>query len=123
MVSSKMRSVETIQYNAVTKLQAVVRGRQAKQYVEKSRKRLIRQRQARKIERRQKASLKIQCCARQRFARKKAAHRRQMKLDEENERREFEELELSLEGLHVGFMHDLMVIRAQTGARGMLAKK
>ena len=64
----------------------------------------------------------IQCRVRQRQAVHKAQTRRQLKADEERERREFEELELSLEGLHEDFMTELLVIRAQKGVRSMLAK-
>lgn len=118
-----MRSVKVIQTKAAVKIQAVVRGKQAKEYVERSRKRLVRQRQARRIDQRHKAAIKIQCRVRCRQARAKANKRRQIREDEERERREFEELELSLEGLHEDFMKELLVIRAQKGARSMLARK
>jgi len=117
-----MKSVKIIENKAVTKIQAVIRGKQAKDYVEKSRRRLVRQRNARRVEKRQKMALKIQCRVRQRQAAHKAQTRRQLKADEERERREFEELELSLEGLHEDFMTELLVIRAQKGVRSMLAK-
>ena len=118
-----MKSVKVVENKAVTKIQALVRGKQAKEYVEKSRKRLVRQRQARRIEKRHKSALKVQCRVRQNIARLRAQQRRQIKADEERERREFDELEQSLEGLHEDFMTELLVIRAQTGIRGMIAKK
>lgn len=101
----------------------MVRGKQAKEYVTKSRRRLERQRQARRVERRQKAAVKLQCCARIYIARRKARRRRELRDEEERERREFEELEQSLEGLHEDFMNELLVIRAQKGARSMLARR
>lgn len=112
-----------IENKAVVKIQAVVRGKQAKNYVERSRKRLERQRQARRIERRQKAALKIQCRARIYLAKRKARKKRELKEEEERERKEFEDLEASLEGLHEDFMKELLVIRAQKGARSMIARK
>lgn len=118
-----MKSVKVIENKAVTKIQAIIRGKQAKVYVEKSRRRLVRQRQARRIEKRNKSALKIQCRVRANQARAKAQARRQIKADEEKERLEFEELELSLEGLHEDFMTELLVIRAQKGVRSMIAKK
>ena len=118
-----MRKVEYKQNKAVVKIQAIVRGKQAKDYVERSRKRLVRQRQARKIDRRHKAAIRIQSRARILVAKAKAAKRRAVREEEERERREFEVLEQSLEGLHEDFMLELMVIRAQKGARSMLAKK
>ncbi len=54
-----MKSVKIIEKKAVTKIQAVVRGKQAKDYVEKSRRRLVRQRNARRVEKRQKMALKV----------------------------------------------------------------
>jgi hypothetical protein len=112
-----------VENKAVTKIQAVIRGKQAKEYVARSRKRLERQRQARRVDRRQKASVKIQGRARIYLARKKANKKRQLREEEERERREFEDLELSLEGLHEDFMKELLVIRTQKGVRSMLAKK
>lgn len=119
----EMRSVKVIQSQAAVRIQAVVRGKQAKEYVERSRKRLVRQRQARRIEQRHKAAIRIQCRVRCNLARARARKRRELKEEEERERREFEELELSLEGLHEDFMKELLVIRAQKGARSMLARK
>jgi hypothetical protein len=116
-------SRKVVQFQAATKIQAAVRGKQAKEYVARSRKRLERQRQVRRVEKRQKAALKIQCRARVYLARRKARRKREIKEEEERERREFEDLELSLEGLHEDFMNELLVIRAQKGARSMLAKK
>ena len=56
-----MKSVKIIENKAVTKIQAVIRGKQAKDYVEKSRRRLVRQRNARRVEKRQKMALKVRC--------------------------------------------------------------
>ncbi len=117
------RSKKYIENKAITKIQSIVRGKQAKEYVARSRKRLERQRQARRVDRRQKAALKMQCRARIYLARKKIKHRRKLREDDERERREFEDLELSLEGLHEDFMKELLVIRTQKGVRSMLAKK
>jgi hypothetical protein len=39
------------------------------------------------------------------------------------EQKEFEELEASLKGMHEQFINELYHIRAQTGARALLAKK
>jgi hypothetical protein len=116
-------SKKYVENKAVTKIQAVVRGKQAKEYIARSRKRLERQRQARRVEKRQKAAVRIQGRARIYLARKKANKKRQLKEEEERERREFEDLELSLEGLHEDFMKELLVIRTQKGVRSMLAKK
>jgi hypothetical protein len=43
--------------------------------------------------------------------------------ERERERRELEELERMIEGIHGEFMKELLVIRAQTGIRGKLARK
>ena len=100
----------------------MVRGKQAKEYVARSRKRLVRQRQQRRLDRRHKAALRIQCMARIRRARVRVNKKRELRDAAEKERLEFEELEQSLEGLHEDFMVELMAIRAQKGARYMLAK-
>lgn len=107
---------------ASVKIQALVRGKQAKTTYKHTYKRLVRQRNQRMKDKRLKAVIKIQSLFRMRLGRLKVQKQRQIALEREKEQREFEELENSLAGLHEDFMKELLVIRAQNGIRGMLAK-
>ena len=138
---------------AATKIQALARGIRGRKWMKKNRRRLIRERTARlKVEtvllsqcgisspngsrncmyvcicssnqeRRLKACIRIQCFFRRVLARRAVGRRRKAKEAELNEQREWEELERSLDGLHGEFMLELMAIRLETGARGMVARK
>jgi len=117
-----MKREEVIMHKASTNIQKIVRGQQAKQYVRRNRKKLLRVKAVRKMEKRNQMALVIQCCVRVYRARQRTQKQRQLREEAERERREFEELELSLEGLHEDFMKELLHIRAQRGARALLAK-
>ena len=130
---------------AATKIQALARGIHGRKWMKKNRRRLTRERAARlKVEtvvrylvpklcrnciffiyqeRRLKACIRIQCFFRKVLARRAVGRRRKAKEAELNEQREWEELERSLDGLHGEFMLQLMAIRMETGARGMVARK
>ncbi|RYG66810.1 hypothetical protein EON64_08900 [archaeon] len=67
--------------------------------------------------------LLIQCAFRCHRARLRIIKQRGLMAEKERERRELEELERLIEGLHTAFMKELLVIRAQTGMRAKLARK
>lgn len=104
------------------RIQTFVRGKQAKRTYKYTYKRLVRQRNQRLKERRLKAVIRIQSLFRMRLGRLKVHKQRQLVVEREKEARELEVLEESLVGLHEDFMQELLVIRAQNGVRGMLAK-
>ena len=112
-----------LQKNASVKIQSIVRRRQATAFVKRSYKKLARMRQFRNMDKRNKAAITIQCMIRCHKARNRVRKQREI-LDKKNrEDREYEELENSLAGLHEEFIQELYHIRAQKGARALLAKK
>lgn len=56
------------------------------------------------------------------LGKKKAARRKEIYLAAEKERKEIEELEKMVEGMHSSWLTELFAIRAQSGVRAMLAK-
>ncbi len=117
------QTTEQLNHRASVKIQALVRGKQQKSTFKHTHKRLVRQRNQRIKERKHKATVKIQSIFRMRLGRIRVNKQRLLAAEREREKRELDVLEASLEGLHEDFMMELMVIRAQNGIRGMLAKK
>lgn len=109
--------------NAAIKIQTMARGRRARLFMKRNNKKLVRMRALRIREKRQQSALVIQCMVRCHKAWMIVKKKRQVVDDRLREQREFEELEASLQGLHEEFIHELYHIRAQTGARALLAKK
>ena len=116
-------SIKYIQNKASIKIQALIRKKLTIEYVKKSRKRLERQRQIRKIDKRKKAAIIIQCIIRIYLAYKKYKLKKFQKEENERELREYEDLELSIKDCHEEFMNELLIIRAQKGVRFMIARK
>lgn len=108
---------------AATIIQSVARGYVKRRFIRKHRRRLVRERNAREKERRLRAAVRIQCFFRKTLARWAVRKRRQWVEEQRKEQREWDELEKSLEGLHGDFLLELMAIRLETGARGLLSRK
>lgn len=121
-VHRQKRDLQQTQTKASVRIQTFVRGKQAKRTYKYTYKRLVRQRNQRLKERRLKAVIRIQSLFRMRLGRLKVQKQRQLVVEREKDARELEVLEESLVGLHEDFMQELLVIRAQNGVRGMLAK-
>jgi uncharacterized protein YyaL (SSP411 family) len=98
--------------------------KQRAKWFKKSRKKLIRQRNARIKERKDNAATKIQAVIfRATAAKMKVAKQRKLVKDAEEERLEFEFIEQSLDGLHGDWLTELCAIKLETGARGLIARK
>lgn len=108
---------------AVTKIAALARGRQQRKRFKKNYRLLVRQRELRIRAKRLKAAITIQCSYRCVRARRRVIKQRKIVEERDREKRELQELEDSIQGLHERWMHELMAIRAQTGVRGMLARR
>ena len=80
-------------------------------------------RNLRMIEKRNKAAIIIQCMIRSHKAYNRVRKQRDILEKKLREDREFDEIENSLAGLHEEFIQELYHIRAQKGARALLAKK
>lgn len=108
---------------AVTRIAARVRGIQQRKRYKKNYRLLVRQRELRIRAKRLNAAITIQCAYRCLRARRRIVKQRKVVEEREREKRELQELEDSIQGLHERWMHELMAIRAQTGVRGMLARR
>eukprot|EP00981_Chlorochromonas_danica_P009812 scaffold2831_cov249-Ochromonas_danica.AAC.13 len=106
----------------VIKIQSLIRCFLVKRRYKKSYKSLQRQRALLQHAKRLAAVLVIQCTFRCYHARQRVIQQRAILAEKEQERREIEELEQMIDGLHESFMTELMVIRAQTAIRGRLAR-
>lgn len=118
----KKKAAEVYYLKCVIRVQAWARCRMARKKYKKSYRSLVRQRALRIRAKREKAALIIECSFRCFRARKRVRNQRVLVADREKERRELKALEDSLEGLHGQWMQELLVIRAQTGMRGHLAR-
>lgn len=113
---------ENLERYAATQIQKIARGRQTKAYFKRNYRRLVRQRNLRIKEKRERMAVKVQSLFRMNHGKKATQKKRWQKAQQDREAAEYEEVERSLDGLHEDWMTELMVIRAQTGARAMLAK-
>jgi hypothetical protein len=105
------------------KIQTLIRGVLQRRKFKRNHRGLLRQRAIRVRAKKEKAALVVQCAFRCYRASKRLANQRLLVGEKVKERLEMETLEASVLGLHGEWMHELMVIRAQTGIRGMLARK
>lgn len=108
---------------AAIKIQALMRGALQRRRYKKSHRSLLRQRAIRIRAKKEKAALIIQCAFRCHRARKRVEKQRMIVGERVRERLEMEALEKSIVGFHEEWMQQLLIIRAQTGIRGMLARK
>ena len=108
---------------AASIIQKIVLGRKARLYMKRNYKKLVRMRAIRIREKRHQSALILQCMVRSHRAWCIVKKKRLLIEERLREQKEFEELEASLKGMHEQFIHELYHIRAQTGARAMLAKK
>lgn len=117
------KAIEEERQEAAIRMQALIRGFLGKRRYKKGFKSLQRQRAIRVRAKRMNAALIIQCAFRCYRARMRVVKQRMLYAEREHERRELDALEKSIEGLHDAFMTELLVIRAQTGIRGKLARQ
>jgi hypothetical protein len=118
-----MKAEQLQRKKGAMKLQCLVRGKQQRKRYKKNYRLLVRQREVRIRNRRLKAALMIQCAFRCHRAKKRVLKQRRLVEEREKERKELQELEDSIHGLHERWMQELMAIRAQTGVRGLLARR
>lgn len=116
------KMIEEERKEAATQIQSLIRCFLGKRRYKKSYKSLQRQRAIRVRAKRINAALIVQCAFRCYRARMRVVKQRLLFAERERERREVELLEKSIDGIHDHFMTELLVIRAQTGVRGMLAR-
>jgi hypothetical protein len=100
-----------------------MRGVLQRRRYKKSYRSLVRQRALRIRAKKEKAAVVIQCAYRCYRAKKRVAQQRIVFGEKVKEREEMAALEKSIEGMHEDWMQQLLAIRAQTGIRGMLARK
>lgn len=108
---------------AAVKIQGLMRGVLQRRRYKKSHRSLLRQRALRIRAKKEKAALVIQCVYRCYRAKKRVAQQRILVGEKVKEREEMAALEKSIAGMHEDWMQQLLVIRAQTGIRGLLARK
>ena len=109
--------------HAVRVIQALARGRRDRKWVKKNRRKLLREKAARLKEKRLRACVRLQCFLRRALARRAVGRRRLAREEERRAAREWEELEKAVDGRHGEFLLELLAIRMETGARGMMARK
>lgn len=120
---SRIRKVEAERRKAAAlKIQALMRGVLQRRRYKKSYRSLLRQRALRIRAKKEKAALVVQCAYRCYRAKKRVAQQRILYGEKVKERQEMAELERSIAGMHEDWMQQLLVIRAQTGIRGLLAR-
>ncbi len=100
-----------------------MRGRQQRRRYKKQYRTLVKQRELRIRAKRLKAAIILQCSYRTHLAKKKVIKQRAMVMERRQEQAELAALEASLAGYHQSWMEELLAIRAQTGIRGMIARK
>lgn len=115
--------MKILRNKSAIKIQTFIRKVITLRKFRKSYRSLVRQREIRKREKRIKACIIIQCIFRIHLAKKVVAQKRSEYKERQTFLREMEELEKSLVGIHDEFLHDLNVIKAQTGIRAYLAKR
>lgn len=108
---------------AATKFQSLVRGVQGRCKVRKIHKRLVRNREKVVKRKRETAALRIQAVARRLLAKKTVRIRQKEWEEREAKRKQLEELDTKLDGLHENHLNDLLVLRVQQGVRGNQARK
>jgi len=108
---------------AAVTIQALARRTRARRFLARHRKRLTRERNARIKQRRLRAAVRLQSFFRGVLARRSVRKRRLQRQEEQAEQAAWRELEASVDGLHDVFLLELMAIRLETGARGMLSRK
>ena len=118
----RKRTLERIN-RGVVKIQATVRRFLQRCKFLRGYKRLVRDREARRKARRNRAATTIIGLARIFKAKKLVARRRKIVAEERRLKASMDELEGRIDGVHTDLMTDLMTARAQSGVRGMLGKK
>lgn len=121
--NSLLKAEKIRKSNATKQIQAIVRGRQQRRRYKKSYRTLVKQRELRIRAKRLKAAIILQCIYRIHLARKKIIKQRAIVTEQRQEQAELSLLEASLAGYHQSWMEELLAIRAQTGIRGMIARK
>jgi hypothetical protein len=118
----RKRTLERIN-RQVVKAQALVRRYLQRCKFLRGYKRLVRDREARRKARRNRAATTIIGLARINRAKKVVAKRRKIVEEERRIKMSLDELEGRIDNVHSNLMADLMTTRAQSGVRGMLGKK
>ena len=120
----RIMKVEKLRRNkAANKIQAIIRGKLQRKKYKKSYRSLVKQREIRIRTKRLKSVIIIQCAYRMYRAKKRVSKQRAIVMEKRQELAELDELEKNLQGYHQSWMDELLTIRAQTGIRGMLARK
>jgi len=118
-----MKAEKIRRNEASTTVQSLVRGRIQRKRYKKSYRTLVKQRELRIRAKRLSAVITIQCIYRIHLAKKRMIKQRAIVMEQRQEKAELMELEKSILGYHQSWMQELLAIRAQTGIRGMLARK
>jgi hypothetical protein len=104
-------------------IQALIRRYLSRCWFLKRQKRLVREKMTREKKIKAKAACGLQTLFRVVLSKKIVARRRKEKIEDDEIAFKFEELECKLEGMHSDYLKDLLVIRAQSGVRALIAKK
>jgi hypothetical protein len=123
MYRRERKRIERLRQKAALQIQTFYRCRKQKHWFKVNYRSLVRMRALRIRKKREAAATIIQRYFRGYFTRKKVAELLVQFRERQRLERELRDLERALEGLHGNWMKELLVIRAQTGIRGHLARE